>query len=73
MPEAEKISPKLLERIFRYNAMDIADPNPDLPLKRVIEVLSGTYPEFTNAKIEPPVMEGNKQVFVVKVVAGDKG
>ncbi len=63
----------LLKRLFRYSGMDIPDPHPDLSPAKVVEALSAAYPEFVTAKIEPPITEGEFQVFTVSPVVGEKG
>ena len=60
-------------RVFRYNGADIPDPTPDLKPAATLEVLAVSYPQFANAHVEGPVIEGSKQVFTVKVAVGTKG
>lgn len=62
-----------LQRKFRYNGMDLPDPNPEAPTQRVLEALSATYPELASAKVEPPTVENEFHVFNIKVVTGTKG
>ena len=67
------ITTKKLTRIFRYQATDIPDPTPDLKPEATLEILAVNYPQFANPFIEGPAIEGDKQVFTVKVSAGTKG
>lgn len=64
---------KRLPRIFKYGATEIPDPAPSENPERVLEILSVSYPQITNAALEGPKFEGGKMVFTVKVEAGEKG
>jgi PRTRC genetic system protein C len=65
-----------IERTFRYNGMDLPDPNPSLSVSEVQGIHSGTYPELATAK---PTVEqkntanGTRQVITYAVAAGTKG
>ncbi len=67
------IQPKILKREFNYGGLTIPDPNPDMSEQQCLEVIAVTYPELTNAKIEPPEIVDGTKVFAVKPVAARKG
>ena len=60
-------------RIFTLRGQRIADPNPDLTPEGVRDLLSGTYPELTNAALEGPIYQGDEAVYTFSVKAGTKG
>ncbi len=68
-----------IERRFNYNGMTIPDPNPKAPLEDVVKLLSATYPEFSNAKLDPVATtteaeSGSRiETFGIRVSAGSKG
>ena len=68
---AIKVQP--LERVFNYNGMELKDPNPQATESDAVRILSGSYPELANAKVEPGKIEGGKIIHPVKVVATTKG
>ncbi len=67
------ITSQKLPRVFRYNGTEIPDPTPDLQPEAALDVLAVSYPQFANAHINGPSIEGNKLVFVVKVNVGTNG
>jgi PRTRC genetic system protein C len=62
-----------LARVFAFNGMELKDPNPQASDTDAVRILSASYPELANAKIEPPKIEGGKAIHNLKVVAATKG
>lgn len=62
-----------LTREFQYQGKVIVDPNPALSPERAVAVIAATNSELANAKIEPPIVEGDKQIYRLRVAIGDKG
>lgn len=67
------LKPTLLKREFSYSGITIPDPNPALSHQECLEIIAQTYPELTNAKIEPPVDEDGVQVIGLKPNEARKG
>lgn len=63
----------LLERIFKYGEVELADPNPKMSIEDVTNYYCGIYPELTTATVSGPKIEKDKQVFEFKTVIGTKG
>jgi PRTRC genetic system protein C len=60
-------------RTFHYNGLEIADPNPSLPLAAVRDILSSQYPELANAKMDTkPAKNGTTETHFT-VATGSKG
>jgi PRTRC genetic system protein C len=60
-------------RVFVYNGITLEDP---LPQKRVEDVrrVHGTqYPAITNAKIDGPEFQGNREVYTYRTQVGVNG
>ena len=62
-----------LKRVFKFNDQELADSNPNLTPKEVMELYSNQYPELNNGKITGPVIDDDKQVFTFKTILGSKG
>lgn len=62
-----------LTRVFRHNDTDYPDPSPGSPPGRALEVLALANPAFNNAVLDAPEIEGDKQVFDIRVSVGTKG
>lgn len=62
-----------LTRVFRFSGADIADPAPSLSAEACLPLLAQTNPQFLNAVVEGPSIEGGKQVFKLKTAIGNKG
>jgi len=62
-----------IDRVFVYNGIILEDP---LPRKRVEDVrrVHGTqYPAITNAKIDGPEFQGNREVYTYRTQVGVNG
>lgn len=62
-----------MRRVFRYNGLTLADPNPAFSAEQVRDVYQGTYPELTTATLDGPAVEGDAQVYTFTRAVGHKG
>ncbi len=62
-----------LQRVFRYNSIELEDPGPDHDPVDVRNLYSATYPEITSAAIEGPDEKDNKLVYTFRRAVGTKG
>ena len=64
-----------LKRIFTYNGVELADPDPSMQPKDVMSHYSGLYPELVNGTVVENEIdfENATQEFEIKSVAGTKG
>lgn len=64
-----------LKRVFRYNAVELQDPFPDQPATSdaIRRAHAAMHAPLTNAKLDGPVYEGNKEVWTYTVAVGVKG
>lgn len=62
-----------LKRVFRVNNRDLPDPDPKSSPERALELLAIADPTLNNAVVEPPVANGGKLVYSIKVNIGNKG
>lgn len=62
-----------VERIFRYNGQDLADPNPTLDADTVMRTYAAQFPELATASVEGPKTEDGKQVYTFQTRIGTKG
>ena len=61
------------ERAFKYNAIDLKDPNPEFTTEQVREFYATIYPEILSAAIEGPEIVANKNVYTFRRAVGTKG
>ena len=64
---------QVLTREFHYNGTIIPDPNPNLNLDQVRDVLATSHPELNNAAMDGPTMKAGKQVYTFIKSVGTKG
>jgi PRTRC genetic system protein C len=62
-----------IRRIFRYNALEIPDPDPNMSVDKIKRLLANQYPELNNAAVEGPERVGGDHVFTLKRSIGTKG
>lgn len=62
-----------ISRAFKYNGIDLQDPNPALSSDAVREFYATQYPELTNAVVEGPVTKNNVATYTFQRAAGAKG
>lgn len=62
-----------LQRVFRYNSVELEDPGPDHDPVDVRNLYSATYPEITSAAIEGPEQKDGKLVYTFRRAVGTKG
>lgn len=60
-------------RRFKFNGMDLKDPNQSDTPEKVKEFYAGLYPELTNAEIEGPDTKGAESVYTFRKAVGTKG
>jgi PRTRC genetic system protein C len=62
-----------LTRKFKYNGIDLQDPNPGMSAEEVRELYAMQFPELNNAVVEGPVTTGTEQTFTFVRAVGSKG
>lgn len=62
-----------IERVFTYNGIKLADPNPALQPDAVREFYVPQYMELTTAVVEGPVTKDNVATYTFRRAAGAKG
>lgn len=67
------ITSQKLTRVFRYNGVDLPDPNTSFTPKQVAENYANAYPELLNMSIEGPEIKGDKAIYTFHKAAGTKG
>ena len=64
---------KQLERVFRYNSIELPDPGPQYGAEAVRDLYANTYPEITTAAIEGPEQKDDRLVYTFRRAVGTKG
>lgn len=62
-----------ITRKFKYNSVDLHDPNPSLSADDVRQFYATQYPELLNAVVEGPVTKAGVATFTFTRAAGAKG
>lgn len=62
-----------LTRKFKYNGVDLADPNPGLAPEKVKDVYANMYPELVNSVIEGPTTKDGVVTYTFTRAVGTKG
>lgn len=62
-----------IERVFLYNGLALQDALPNQPLEAVQRVHALLYKAITNAVIEGPEYQGDREVYTYKTQVGTKG
>lgn len=62
-----------ISRAFKYNGIDLVDPNPALGPDAVREFYVPQYMELTTAVVEGPVTEDNVATYTFRRAVGTKG
>lgn len=62
-----------LKRVFKYKGQELPDPDHSLSTSEVKSLLSGTWPELINAKVQGPEIKDGKQIFSFSEQLGSKG
>jgi PRTRC genetic system protein C len=62
-----------MQRVFKYNKIDLDDPNPNLTPDQVLTFYSNTYPALTTATCSGPTIEDGLVVFEFQSTVGTKG
>ena len=61
------------KRKFKYEDIELEDPNPEWNTKRVIDFYSAQYPEMVNCHLEGPEVNGTEMVYSITTKTGTKG
>jgi PRTRC genetic system protein C len=62
-----------LERVFRYNGVDLPDPGQNFSPDQVKDLFTTNFPEMTTAVIEGPTESNGKLMFEFRRAVGTKG
>lgn len=63
-----------LARVFRYDGIDLPDPDPTASPEEVLAHYSQQYPRLAGGKVIDSVVEGDKLVYEMRAGGfGDKG
>ena len=62
-----------LTRKFKYNGIDLPDPNPGMTVEEVRELYAMQFPELTNSSVDGPETKGTEQTFTFIRAVGSKG
>lgn len=62
-----------LPRLFKFNNLDLADPDPKMTLADVQAYYANLYPELTSGHIQGPIMKGDQAHYEFSASAGLKG
>lgn len=66
-----------LQRVFIYETegqkIELADPNPAMPVSEVRDLYTVSYAELLNSTIVQKGVENDRLVYEFKAVAGTKG
>ncbi len=62
-----------LERLFRYNSVDLIDPGAQYSAEQVRDFYAATYPEIVSAAVEGPEEKDGKLVYTFRKAVGTKG
>ena len=63
----------LLPREFVYNGAKIPDPNPDMTVEQVRDLLTAAYPEISTAAASGPEDAGRSLRYTFTRAIGSKG
>ncbi len=76
---SQTVSPKmtlkttLLPREFVYNGAKIPDPNPEMTVEQVRDLLTAAYPEISTAAVSGPEDAGKTLRYTFTRAIGSKG
>lgn len=60
-------------RVFLYNGLSLEDPLPGKPVDAVRRVHGTQYAAITNAKVDGPEYQGNREVYTYRTQVGVNG
>ena len=63
----------ILERLFKFDKIELTDPNPAMQPIEVLKFYSNTYPALTNSSVTGPKFENDMAVYEFKLSIGTKG
>lgn len=62
-----------LARVFKYNSIQLDDPDPKMSAEDVKQFYANIYPELTQATIDGPNIEEEGESYEFRKLAGTKG
>lgn len=62
-----------MARVFSYNGMELADPDPGMSTDQVRELYAITHGELNTATVTGPKKRGDDQVYTFSRALGRKG
>lgn len=62
-----------LARVFKYSAMELADPGAAMSPQEVKTFYSALYPELNNSEVEGPETKGRRLIYTFTRSVGTKG
>lgn len=69
----KKTKKKVMQRVFRYSSIELADPGTDKSIEEVKDFYAAHYPDLINSTAKGPTIEGDKEVWKFEPVKGLKG
>jgi len=64
---------KELERVFKYNDIELKDIDNTMSLSQIQDFYGNQYPEIINATVSGPKIENDKIVYSFEMNVGKKG
>jgi PRTRC genetic system protein C len=64
---------KELERVFRFNSVELKDIDNNMSVSQIQDFYSNQYPGITNATVNGPTIENDKIVYEFSENVGKKG
>lgn len=64
---------KSVQRVFKWQGKNLADPNPKLNPGQVKTILAANHPQLTSADIEGPELKDGQEVYKFVQRTGTKG
>lgn len=61
------------QRVFRFNARDLPDPDPTMKPHEVLNHFARQFPKLLGGKVIDPTIEGDAHVYELRPNFGDKG
>jgi PRTRC genetic system protein C len=63
---------EVIERVFNYNGVSLADPGAGMSPEAVRDFYSAMYPEINSASVEGPEDRGGKLQYTFRRAVGTK-
>lgn len=62
-----------ITRTFKFNSIDLPDPDPDMTKEEVVAHYASAYPQMNNATVKDNGIEGEQHVFNISTSVGHNG